>query len=231
VLAHLAAAKSHGAEFRSGEIARAWQREGESISVTTDRGQYQAGRLIITAGPWAPQLLAEVGVPLRVRRKHLYWFPNREPQYHQDGGCPTYLYEVPEGVFYGFPQIDELGVKVAEHSGGAEIADPANDPRLLDPIDLARVEGFLASCMPGVGRPVGKRSVCFYTMSPDEHFLVDQHPLDQHVCLAAGLSGHGFKFTSVLGEALAELALAGETRLPIGFLSVRRFGKITPSGI
>ena len=68
-----------------------------------------------------------------------------------------------------------------------------------------------------------RRSVCFYTMSPDEHFLVDRHPRDEQVLLVAGLSGHGFKFTSVLGEALAELALDDQTKLPIEFLSLRRF--------
>ena len=188
------------------------------------RANFYAAKLIVTAGPWAPQFLADLGVPLRVRRKHLYWFPSAGSRYHQDRGCPTYLYEVPQGVFYGFPQIDELGVKVAEHSGGVEIADPANDPRVLDSTDLGRVEAFLAAYLPGVGRPMGHRTVCFYTMSPDEHFLVDRHPPHPQICFAAGLSGHGFKFTSVLGEALADLALDGKTRLPIGFLGVSRFG-------
>jgi sarcosine oxidase len=126
-------------------------------------------------------------------------------------------------VFYGFPQIDALGVKAAEHSGGVVIDDPGADPRDLDSADLARVEAFLAAHLPGVGRPMTRHSVCYYTMSPDEHFLVGQHPAHRHVCIAAGLSGHGFKFTSVLGEALADLAFSGATRLPIEFLSTRRF--------
>lgn len=224
VLAHLAAAKSHGANFLFGATAKTWRASESGIRVVTDQGEFTAKRLVVTAGPWAPQMLKRLGIPLVVRRKHLYWFPSADHSYHEEAGCPTYLYELPQGVFYGFPQIDELGVKAAEHSGGAVVADPAEDPRELDQADLKRVESFLASYLPGVVRQMGRRAVCFYTMSPDEHFLVDHVPGEEHVCFAAGLSGHGFKFTSVLGEALADLALGGKTQLPIGFLGVKRFG-------
>jgi sarcosine oxidase len=224
VLAHLAAARQLGAEFRFGSAVTKWSESAGSITVETEAGErFQAAKLVITAGPWAPQLLSDLQIKLTVRRKHLYWFPASNSVYHQDRGCPTYLYELPQGVFYGFPQIDKLGVKVAEHSGGVAVADPAADPRELDPVDLARVEEFLANYLPGVGRPMQRRSVCFYTMSPDEHFIVDRHPLLKDTHFAAGLSGHGFKFTSVLGEALAESALYGKTELPIGFLSLDRF--------
>ncbi|HZN36842.1 MAG TPA: N-methyl-L-tryptophan oxidase [Pirellulaceae bacterium] len=224
VLAHLDAAELHGAEFQFGSAAVSRQTSGSDIVVTTESGKsFRAKKLIVTAGAWAPQLLAELNVKLFVRRKHLYWYPTAAPEYRQDRGCPTFLYELPQGVYYGFPQIDTLGVKVAEHSGGAVITDPLNDPRELDAADLARVEAFLAAQMPGVTRQLGHCCVCFYTMSPDEHFIVDRSPRDPHVLFAAGLSGHGFKFTSVLGEALAELALDGSTDLPIDFLSLARF--------
>jgi len=229
VLAHLSAARQYGAEFRFGSAAKSWHSERDSVAVETESGEtFRAAKLIVTAGPWAPQLLADIDVKLTIRRKHLYWFPTADPSYHEDHGCPTYLYELSHGVFYGFPQIDKLGVKVAEHSGGSAISDPLADPRDLDATDLARVEEFLANYLPGVGRPLGSRSVCFYTMSPDEHFIVDRSPRDANILFAAGLSGHGFKFTSVLGEALAELALDGKTHLPIGFLSLARFQ--TPAG-
>ncbi len=223
VLAHLSAAKKHGAEFRFGVTAHNWRQESSHVCVSTDQGDYRADKLVITAGPWAPQMLADLRVPLVVRRKHLYWFPTSDRSYHEASGCPTYLYELPHGVFYGFPQIDKQGVKVAEHSGGAEVTDPTNDPRPLDAVDLSRVESFLSAYLPGIGRPLQSRGVCFYTMSPDEHFLVDRHPRHDRVQFVAGLSGHGFKFTSVLGEALADLALAGSTPLPIGFLGLNRF--------
>jgi sarcosine oxidase len=224
VLGHLAGARLHGAEFCFASAASAWREAAGEMIVETAAGEaHRAKRLIVTAGPWAPQLLAGLNVKLEVRRKHLYWYPAAEPVYSQSQGCPTFLYELPQGVYYGFPQIDELGVKVAEHSGGTVVSDPLNDPRDLDAADLARVETFLAQQMPGVTRQLGRRAVCFYTMSPDEHFIVDRHPDSDNVIFAAGLSGHGFKFTSVLGEALADLALEGRTALPVGFLSLARF--------
>ncbi len=225
VLAHLDQARRKGAELRYDVTARNWQSDGAAVRVTTDQGDFSAAQLIVTAGPWAPQLLASLNVPLKVRRKHLYWFPTGDERYHERQGCPTYLYELPQGVFYGFPLVDELGLKVAEHSGGAVVDDPKNDSRSLDTQDLARVENFLARYLPGVGRPLQRRSVCFYTMSPDEHFLVDRHPEQANVHFVAGLSGHGFKFTSVLGEALAALALDGRTDLPMEFLGLHRFAK------
>jgi monomeric sarcosine oxidase len=223
VLAHLAAAKLNGAELRSGVAAQAWHADGSGVRVATDQGDFAAEKLIITAGPWAPHVLAGLGVPMQIRRKHVYWFPSSDARYLESSGCPTYLFELPQGVFYGFPQIDELGVKAAEHSGGAVVADPLADPRELDAVDLARVESFLADHLPGVGRPMQHRNVCYYTMSPDEEFLVDRHPQHENVYVAAGLSGHGFKFTSVLGEALADLATQASTGLPIGFLGLGRF--------
>jgi sarcosine oxidase len=222
VLAHLATAKALGAEFRFGSAVKRWRATADGVTVETENGDvFHAKQLVVAAGAWSPELLAGLGVELRPIRKHVYWFPPRTSDYDQER-CPTFLYELPNGVFYGFPRIDELGLKVAEHSGGQSVSDPLYDPRELDAADLARVESFLASHLPGLGRPITRRSLCFYTMSPDEHFLVDRHPLCEQVLFAAGLSGHGFKFTSVLGEALADLALAGRTALPIEFLRLAR---------
>jgi glycine/D-amino acid oxidase-like deaminating enzyme len=226
VLAHIAAAKQLGAEFQFGSAASQRRTDGGDVVVDTEAGQsFRAKKLILTAGAWAPALLAELQIALTIRRKHLYWFPQADADYRQDRGCPTFFYELPQGLYYGFPQMDDFGVKVAEHTGGDVVRDPLHDPRQLDAADLARVEAFLAAQMPGVTRRLGHRCVCFYTMSPDEHFIVDQSPNCPNTFFAAGLSGHGFKFTSVLGHALAELALEGRTALPIGFLSAARFKK------
>jgi sarcosine oxidase len=223
VLAHLAAARQHGAEFRTAAV-RSFRPEGSGVAVQLESGEVlHAGRLVVTAGPWAPQLLASLGIPLTIRRKHVCWFRSSAESLAATAGCPTFLYELTGGVFYGFPGIDSLGLKVAEHSGGEPVADPLADPRQLDQADLDRVRGFVDGHLAGGAAELVRHSVCFYTMSPDEHFLVDRHPEMPQVVFAAGLSGHGFKFTSVLGEALADLTLDGTTRLPIGHLSVRRF--------
>jgi glycine/D-amino acid oxidase-like deaminating enzyme len=192
------------------------------VEVQTNRGNFAAERLIITAGPWAAEVLAELRLPLQVLRKHVYWFGNNSEQTRQEAGCPTYLFELPAGVFYGFPQCDPVGVKMGEHTSREKdvVTDVLGDSRALDATDLARVSAFREQCLPGVSATVNRRSVCYYTMTPDGHFLVDHYPQHPNIAFAAGLSGHGFKFVGVLGEALADLVTAGKTSLPIGFLGL-----------
>ena len=130
---------------------------------------------------------------------------------------------MPHGVFYGLPEIGPSGVKVGEHTGGAEVLDPLVDPRDEEPLDRQRVEAFVSDCLPGLSTRITRHARCFYTMSPDENFIVDRHPAHANVVFAAGLSGHGFKFTPVLGEVLADMVTQGHTALPAGFLGLNRF--------
>jgi monomeric sarcosine oxidase len=228
VAAHLELAALFGAELRINVAVRSWRREGGEYVVVTDRGDVAADRLIVTAGPWAAQVLPALGAPLLVRRKPIYWFdvaaPNQS-RYRADAGCPTFLYELPEGVFYGFPQFDARGVKVARHSGGDVVTDPANVDRTLDTADCQSVAAFASAWLGGLAPQPREHATCMYAMSPDEHFIVDRLPNEPGVVLAAGLSGHGYKFAPVLGEALADLALEGSTRHPIAFLGLDRFAK------
>jgi glycine/D-amino acid oxidase-like deaminating enzyme len=152
----------------------------------------------------------------------LFWFKSPSHDYDVDTGMPVFLFELSHGVFYGFPQIASRGVKVAEHSGG-RLTDPNAVDQTLDADEQSRVEKFLSSHLPGVSHEVIEHATCLYTMSPDEHFIVDQHPAEQRVSFVAGLSGHGFKFTPLLGRILADIALDGGTTLPTEFLSVNRF--------
>jgi sarcosine oxidase len=224
VLAHVDEALKLGAEVRSGETVHAWRAEGSGVVVTTEQESYAAERLVITAGAWAADLLANLGIRFAVRRKSVFWYQAADPVYSVQSGCPAFFYETPAGAFYGFPQIDRSGLKVAEHSGGQPVADPLTVNRELDPQDQKRVESFLREHLPGVTHSCQKHVVCMYTMTPDEHFVVDHHPQYQQVVFAAGLSGHGFKFAGVLGEALTELALNGRTSTPLGFLACDRPG-------
>ena len=216
VAAHL---KLSGAELRREEV-RSWRPEGGGVRVDTDRGSYAAGALVLTPGPWAPGLLPEL--PLAVRRKGQFWFGPAPAELSAAGGCPAFLYELPGGVYYGIPAHGGAGLKAAEHTGGAA-AQPDTDARAEDPAERRRVEGFLADCLPALPRTPERFAPCFYTLTPDQHFVLDRHPACPRVVYAAGLSGHGFKFTPVLGEALAELALDGKTRRPVAFLSAGRF--------
>ena len=222
VLAHLEQASKMGAEVRTGAAVRRWRAEGPGVVVETDHDKFSAGALIIAAGAWAGQTLVDLGLRLEVRRKPLFWFEALETAYDPARGCPCFLFEMPTGIFYGMPQIDADGVKIAEHTGGAVVADPLEVNRDLEPAERRRVEEFAAACMPQVSHRMTRHAVCMYTMSPDAHFIVDRHPALPQVAFAAGLSGHGFKFTGVLGEALADLILDGATSLPVGFLAANR---------
>lgn len=222
VLAHINQAKSHGAEFQTGVEVTSWESRGDGVVVETNRGSFAAKSLVICAGSWTQQLLSELGVPFRILRKHLHWYASDDST-SDSNGFPGFFYETSDGYFYGFPKIDDLGLKVSEHSGGTEITDPLNDPREIEPNDRKRVEEFLRDHIPGVSVEPTRHDVCFYTMSPDEHFVIDHHPKHANVVLAAGLSGHGFKMASVLGEILAQLTIGETPELETRFLSLARF--------
>jgi sarcosine oxidase len=224
VIAHAEQAARLGAEIHTGETVRGWRVEGAGVDVETDRGVYSAGRLIVAAGAWAGTLLRELGVRFEVRRKPLFWWQAHNDCYRADQGCPGYLFDLPQGCFYGFPQIDPRGVKVAEHTGGALVEDPLKVIRDVDVQEQQRVAGFVGEHLSEATTHCTDHTVCMYTMTPDGHFVVDRHPEHPQVAFAAGLSGHGFKFTCVLGEILSQLALDGHTDLPIEFLSAGRPG-------
>jgi len=227
VRAQIERAIRNGAALRTGDTVRSWSSDGRTVNVRTDQGEYTAGKLVITAGAWASQLLPDLGVPLQVLRKPQFWHEVTTDDYGLDRGFPGFLFERTDGVFYGFPTLDGREMKVAEHSGGNPVSDPSHVDREVHPADTEPVSRFVAEALQGVKPAHHRHSVCMYTHTPDRHFLVDRHPEFANVAVAAGFSGHGFKFTPVLGEALADLTLDGRTDLPIGFLSLEQRRKAT----
>jgi sarcosine oxidase len=224
VRAHIEAARADGADLRFDVEVQDWSADDNCVEVQTSDGKFSASRLVVCGGAWAGQLMADLGLPLVVKRKSLFWWATRDDRYNVESGFPVFLYELPDGIFYGFPRIDSRGVKCAEHSGGQDILDPLTVDRSVLDDERNKVAAFLKGHLPGVTTEMTDHTVCLYTLTPDEFFVVDHHPRHANVVFAAGLSGHGFKFTPVLGKVLADLVLDGETELPIGFLSVGRFG-------
>ena len=224
VRAHAGEAVRQGAQLETGVNILGWREQGDGVTVETDRGSFQAASLVITPGAWAPSLLQTLGVPLEVRRKHLYWFRCPGEQYRDSSGCPAFVFETPAGFFYGFPSIDGENIKVARHSGGQQVTDPLDICRDLEEEDLASVRGFLGSYLPGVEEELTRHEVCYYTCTADEHFIFGKHPDCERVVFAAGLSGHGFKFTSVLGEMLACMCSGEDHGLSTDFLDAGREG-------
>jgi len=193
---------------------------GHGVTVRTAEGSYQASRLVIAPGAWAPDLLAGLNIPFDVQRRVMCWFqPLSNPAGFQPENFPIYIWDVDgQNCFYG------LGVKAAMHSGAVSCS-AENVDRTIHDSDIAEVRGYLEQFIPSLNGPLMKAVSCLYTMSPDQHFVVGIHPNHAQVAVAAGFSGHGFKFTSVMGEILADLAMEGHTNRPIGFLSPARFNK------
>jgi len=221
-------AQERGAKLLVGRSVQSVERDGDGYVIRSDQGEIYAGALVISAGAWARDLLPELRPLLKVVRKVLLWYPVRDagPRFLEKDGSPVFLFELPQGVFYGFPVLDELGFKIAEHSGGDAVHDPLTLDRNLYVGDHAPADAFLKTHAPNVlsGSP-SKHAVCMYTLSPDLHPIAGLHPDLPNVSFAAGLSGHGFKFSNAFGEALADLATQGSTELPMDIFYPRRFLK------
>ena len=226
IRAQLKVAAQNGAQLHFDEKVLNWSAESDRVEVTTDRATYQAERLVIAAGPWANQVLRQV-FPLRVTRQVMTWI-------NPEGGIepflprhfPVFLCESPEDGYltYGFPAVDgpSGGVKAAIHGSNVECT-PETIDREIHEIDGGEVIRRLRHRFPALNGEIIKAQTCMYTMTPDEHFTLGQHPQFESVSIACGFSGHGFKFATVVGEILADLATTGHTKHPIGIFSPTRF--------
>ncbi len=221
VAAHLRLAEAAGARLRFNEPVVDWSVDGGGVRVECRSEVFRADRLVIAGGPWSGALIEDLGIPLRVLRKHLYWYAPQSAGYRQDEGMPCFFHETPQGYFYGFPAIDALGVKLARHDGGREIPAPST-PHPEDPEDRHGVEAYASQFLPDLGSRLTGQAGCYYTVTPDEHFIVDRHPRQPQVTVVAGLSGHGFKFASVLGELACRLALEQPMSLDTALLRIQR---------
>ncbi|MFL5803221.1 MAG: N-methyl-L-tryptophan oxidase [Roseiflexaceae bacterium] len=230
IRAFLDCAARLGAEMRFEEPALSWQAapSGDGVRVTTGHGVYEAARLVVAPGAWAPALLSELGLPLTVERQVLYWFePLGGGEPFLPDRFPIYIWEVRPGIdLYGFPAQDGPpgGVKVAFYRLGDEGAcTPETIDRTVQPFEVERMRAALAECIPSLNGELRATLTCMYTNTPDQHFVIGRHPRQPQVVVASPCSGHGFKFASVIGEILADLALDGATRHPIGLFDIGRF--------
>jgi len=223
VEAHLSLARAHGAEFRFGEAATGWTADDAGVRVTTARGTYAADRLVLAAGPWIPELLGGLELPLWVERQTFHWYrPAEEPAAFGPARCPIALWEHEPGrIVATFPDFGE-GVKAQVHHEGARTT-PRDVARDTTPDDEAPVRTLLRRLLPGAAGPLLDTSVCLYTNTPDAHFVLGLHPGNPRVVVASPCSGHGFKFASAIGEAVASLALGEPYPLDLSPFSLHRF--------
>jgi sarcosine oxidase len=225
VKAHLDRAVSLGADLRFEEEILSWEPTGSGVRVETASGTYEAERLVVSAGAWAPKLLADLGLPLEVTRQILFWFrPEGGIESFAPEKVPIWIYEPDDGnMFYSFPAVDGAdAVKVAFFRVDGKPADPETIDREVHDEEVEFIRGYLARYVPSLNGDFLYAKTCMYTNTPDEHFVISTHPEYPQVCIAAGFSGHGYKFCSVVGEILADLATDGETSHPIDLFSPAR---------
>jgi sarcosine oxidase len=225
VAAHLELAAAAGADLRFTEPVTGWTAlpGGDGVRVRTARDTYEASRLVICPGAWAPSLLAGLGVPFAVERQVMYWFAPDSVAAFEDH--PVYFWEAGDGVqFYGFPAIDGPGggVKTAFHYHGGVKCTPDTIDRTVHDAEVAAIRRYLRPRVPSLPGELLRAETCMYTNTPDRHFAVGPHPDFPQVAVACGFSGHGFKFVPVIGEILADLIADETTSHPIGLFDPRR---------
>ena len=213
IAVQLRLARALGAELRTGETVVALRRKGDGVEVETDRGCLQAGQVIVATGPWLPQMVdGSTQSLLRVYRQSLHWFP-ADPGAYAPGRFPVFLWlhgAAEEDYFYGFPSLPGSGtVKVASE----RYAATTSPDTVLRDVPAEESAGIFARHVAGRLRGIGPDAVraaaCLYTVTPDSGFLADRLPDLDRVLFVSACSGHGFKHSAALGEALAA-RLAGE---------------------
>jgi sarcosine oxidase len=224
IVSHVNAAQERGAEIHAREPVLQWQAKpgGEGVVVTTDHGRYEAASLILASGAWMGELVPVLKNRALPERQVLAWLQPQQPALFAPDRFPVFNIQVDEGRYYGLPVYEVPGFKFGRYHHLGESGPVDTIRREPDGKDETLLRSFAEKYFPlGSGPTMALRS-CFFTNTPDEHFIVDFHPEHPQVILASPCSGHGYKFCSVMGEILADLATGRRTRHDIGFLRLDR---------
>jgi len=222
VVAHLNAAVALGAEVHGRERVRGWEAFDGGVRVTTDRGSYEARALVVTAGPWTARVVPMFAPIVVPERQVLLWADPKRPEHFQPERFPVFNMEVAEGRFYGFPVYHIPGFKIGKYHHRHERVDPDSVDRACYPEDEEILREAIRRYFPDADGPTLAMKVCLFSNTPDEHFIIDTLPDAPRIVVAAGFSGHGFKFCSVVGEIVADLVVDGNTRFDLTLFRMNR---------
>jgi sarcosine oxidase len=229
IVSYVMAAQALGTEIHGREQVLEWQPRGDGVRVRTNRDVYEADRLVITAGAWNAQLLDVLKGLAVPERQVLAWLQPRRPELFHPSRFPVFNLLVDEGRFYGFPVFGVPGFKFGKYHHLQENVDPDTADRESHPRDEQLLRDFAARYFPDGAGPTMTLKTCMFTNTPDGHFVIDLHPTYPQVVLASPCSGHGFKFASVIGEVLADLAQRGQSRHDISLFGLDRFTRTAHS--
>jgi sarcosine oxidase len=211
--AQLDLAKQAGAERELGTIVKQLHLELAGVRVETDRGDFHAKRVVLAAGAWLPKLAGGWFSSLRVSRQVLFWFTVTAPDLWNKRNCPVFIWADgarPEEFVYGFPMAGpDLRMKIASETDQPYTGDLENVPAVEDAEKDWMYRTHVAPRLNGIDQPYVDAKTCLYTEAPYYQFIVDRHPTIKEVTVVSPCSGHGFKHSAALGEAIAE-KIAGE---------------------
>jgi sarcosine oxidase len=212
VAAHLRGAAAFGAAIHVNEAVLSWSSAGGRVTLQTAYGRYEVGRIALCVGPWLPSLLGGESVPFWIERQVMHWFsPRSHPELFTPERCPIAMFEyAPDRFFYTLPDGGS-GLKAAIHHEGSR-ADPETVNRSVGHEETTRILELLRQYLPlAAGRHL-KAATCLYTNTPDGHFFIGSRLPDEQALIVSPCSGHGFKFASAIGEAVADLLTGVERR-------------------
>jgi sarcosine oxidase len=235
---HLELAAAKGAELKFNEKVVRWEPDGQGVRVVTAAGSYSAKRLLLSVGSWLNLLVPELRLPLAVERQVLFWFDptssfsasasSSSSDFTPDR-FPIFIWEnEPHRFFYGFPDLGD-GVKIGvHHQGEITTADRLN--REVSKKESERARALLSRHIPHAAGTLKSAVVCMYTNAPDEHFILDYHPVHRQVAIASPCSGHGFKFSPAIGELAAKLLKDERPQFDLELFKIGRFGRREGAG-
>lgn len=225
IAVQLQLAEEHGATLFKGETVTHIRSDEQGVTLTTDQRTIRADKVVISAGMWSRDLL---GQPfdrlLRVCRQKLFWFEQEEHARFAEVS-PTFIFSHgPAQSFYGFPPLPGEGsVKVATEQYTEESSPDTLDRTVSAAEENDMFERQVRGRIAGVTSRVVKSAVCAYTVTPDSHFIIDEHPSLKNTLVVSACSGHGFKHSAALGEAVAQWCVRGSSDLDLSAFSLKRF--------
>jgi sarcosine oxidase len=214
-------AEGLGGQIHKNEKVERFDQHGDGVKITTDSGEYHAGRLVLSAGPWLPHLLdAEKAKLFNVQRQVQFWFDVQSCyQSFVPGTFPVFIWELARNgqSMYGFPAIDGQngGFKIGTANYNLDVTTETINREVSESELIACYEQQIAPFFPqAVGHCI-KSKVCLYTVTPDSAFVVDSLPDMPNVLICSPCSGHGYKHTAAIGESIAEIILDGRSKLDL----------------
>lgn len=219
----IAGAKAHGAAVRLNTRVISVEPVGDRVKIVLEGGErIEVGSAVISAGAWIGDLLPDIAKDLCLTRQPQMWFRPQNPALVGADHMPAFLFQTRVELIYGLPDVCGTGVKAAFHHSGGPLSSAEQPRGVVSRAEIEHLQGMLRRYVPAAAGTLVKSSVCIYTRSPDGHFLVGLHPNAPQLVIASPCSGHGFKFASVMGEILADLAIDRKTDRKISLFNLER---------